>query len=248
MFCALRSHVYKIIRTPIWAGMIVWPVLAVGLFVAYYSVAAWSQEQKWVAYFQVISLGMSGLTTLLCSYVAQQERRAGDSFNMLCVGRSRLRTFLSLFLLLLSLTSFGIILSSVGFYLFWGWGKIPAGYYILASFLMLMPLACLIFIQMFIAFRFGVSWAVSTGAVFLLIGALGITGLFDRFWYYLPPVWAVRFASLVIASFFHHEYIIEITDELRRGIFFCLLFSIVIALLVSRWFHKWDGHPSHGDE
>lgn len=246
MFNNLRSHIYKIRKTPLLGLALLWPFLIIGLFIAYYSVAAWSTEQKITGYFQTIALVMPCLITLLCTYIAQQEQRAGDCFNILCVGRSRLRTFFSIFILLFVLVAIGVILSVAGFYFLWGQMHVAA--YVLSCILVLIPIACLLFIQLFIALRFGSSWCVALGAIFLLLGALGVTGLLDQLWYYLPSVWAPRFATLMISNFFHSDNIIKVAAELRHGLFFCLVFTLILVVLIPSWFHKWDGRPSIGDE
>lgn len=246
MFNHLRSNIYKIRKTPLLGLALLWPVLIVGLFIAYYSVATWSTEQKITGYFQTIALVMPCLITSLCAYLAQQEQRAGDCFNILCVGRSRFRTFFSIFILLFVLAAVGVIMSVAGFYFLWG--QMQAAAYVLSCILVLIPIACLLLIQLFIALRFGTSWCVALGAIFLLVGALGVTGLLDRLWYYLPPVWAPRFATLMISNFFHSDNIVKVAAELRYGLFFCLVFTLILVILIPSWFHKWDGRPSIGDE
>lgn len=246
MLCNLCSHAYKVIKMPLAWAMLLWPVLAVGLFISYYSAASWSTEQELSGYFQAISLGMSCLVTLLCTYVIQQEQRAGLCFNMLCVGRSRIHTFFSLFILLNLLVGVGMILAAFGFYLFWG--GMPVIQYVLITILMLIPLSCLILMHMAIALKCGTSWSMGAGVISLLVGALGLTGLLDSWWYYLPPVWAPRFCSLMIADVFYPYHIIEIAAELRYGLLVCLLVTAVLALLVPVWFCRWDGRPSIGDE
>lgn len=246
MLYALGSHTYKLVKTPLFWSMFVWPIALVGMFIAYYSVSAWAPEQKIGGYFQVLALVMPCLITVLCAYVAQQEQTAGACFNLLCVGKSRIVTFVSLFLLLAGLTAVGMLLASLGFYIFWG--QMPARTYVLATVLMLVPLACLLLIQMFFAFRFGASWSVAVGALFLLVGALGVTGLFDRSWYYLPPVWAPRFVSLIVAATFYPNHEAVAAADLRYGLLFCVLVTVLAVALVIRWFRKWDGRPSLSDE
>lgn len=100
----------------------------------------------------------------------------------------------------------------------------------------------------FFALRFGPAWSISLGVIFLLVGALGVTGLLDQLWYYLPPTWAPRFVSLMLANFFHQENIIQVAEELRKGLSVCILTSLITIILVPTWFHKWDGRPNMGDE
>lgn len=148
MFDSLRSNVFKIKKTPLFWLMFLWPVVVVGVFIAYYSVAAWHVEQELSGYFQVLSLGMPCIITLLCAFIAQQEQSAGESFNILCVGKSRVKTFFSLFVLIFILTAIGMMLAALGFYLFYG--RMTSIYYILTSILMLIPLPCLLLIQIFL--------------------------------------------------------------------------------------------------
>lgn len=246
MFHSLCAHIYRIMKTPLYWLMIVWPIIFVSLFIAYFSVTSWSVEQKITGYFQILSLGIPGLITLLCAYTAQQEQQAGAYFNMLCVGKSRIRNFISIFIILFTLSGIGLVFASCGFYLFWG-EMIPIAY-AFTTILMLIPLASLLLIHMFISFKFGVAWSIGGGAIFLLIGALGVTGLLDKWWYYLPPTWAPRFVSLIIADYFHPDLNANIAVELRYGLMICLLASVIVAFLIPKWFHKWDGSSSAEDE
>lgn len=246
MFCSLRSQSYKMVKSPLFWFTFLWPMPVVAVFVLYYSVAPWSVEGKLSGYFQALAIGMPCWITLLCTYIAQQEERAGAYFNVLCIGRSRGQTFFALFIEAAALSVVGMVLASMGFYLFWG--KMSLVHYVLTTLLMLIPVPCLVLVQLWIAFRWGSSWAAGTGMVFLLVGALGITGLFDSSWYYLPPIWAPRFVSLMISNVFHHENILVVAAEIRHGLFFCLIFSLAASVLVPAWFRTWEGRPSIGDE
>lgn len=246
MFYSLRSQIYKLRKTPLLWLAVLWPIGFVGAFKAYYSVAAWSPELEMTGYFQALSLGMSCLITLFCTCVAQQEQRAGNWFNFLAVGKSRMRTLISVFILASVWTGVGMLLASWGLCHFWG--GMPPHAYVLTTILMFIPLPCLIWIQLFIFFKFGVSWSVGAGAVFLLVGALSITGLFDRFWYYVPSAWAPRFTSLMVADVFYPERIISIAGELRFGLLICLLATVITAVLVHVWFCRWDGRVGSENE
>lgn len=246
MFKSLRSQAYKMMHSPLFCLSFLWPIPFVGLVIAYYSVSGWSPEQKMTSFFQALSLVMMGLAAWLSTYAAQQEQRAGACFNILCVGQSRIRTFVSIVVLLAMMTSVGLILSAAGFA--WLYGQMLPISYVLTTILMLIPLACILLIHLFIAFNFGASWSIGVGAIFLLVGALGMTGLLNSCWYYLPPTWAPRFTALMIADVFHPDHILPIAAEMRHGLMYCLLATIVIAILVPGWFHKWDGKPDISDE
>lgn len=242
----LRSQSYKLIKTPIFWFMLLWPILILAIFISYYSATSVSPEQKLSGYFQVISFTMICLLTLVCTYVVQEEENAGSCFNLLCIGSSRISTLFSLFILLAFMTAIGMIVASAAFYLLWG--NMSAMAYVFTTIFMLIPLPCLLCIQLFFALKFGRSYSIAIGMSFLLVSALGVTGLLDRVWYYLPPVWAPRFTSLVITDVFHPAWIIQIAAELRHGLLFCLIFTLIVALLLALWFYKWDGRPHIGDE
>lgn len=246
MFKILYSHIYKMKKTFLLWFILLWPILTISLFINYYYQVDWPTEQKLNGYFQAISLILPCLITLLCAYTAKQEQQAGNCFNILCVGNSRFKIFFSLFTILSILISIGILLSALGFYYFWGNMSLTA--YMLTSVMILLPLPSLILIQLYIALKFGYSWSIASCTCFILIGALGSTGLLDYFWYYLPPVWASRFASLTISNFFHPDNIVTVAAELRYGLLYCLVVSIILAILIPTWFDKWDGNQNIGDE
>lgn len=110
MFCSLRSQSYKMMKSPLFWFTFLWPMPVVAVFVLYYSVAPWSVEGKLSGYFQALAIGMPCWITLLCTYIAQQEERAGAYFNVLCIGRSCGQTFFALFIEAAALSVVGIIL------------------------------------------------------------------------------------------------------------------------------------------
>lgn len=226
--------------------MFCWPVVFAGMFIAYYRVASWSVEQELSAYFQVLSLGSLCLITAVCTYVVQQEQRAGSFFNVLCIGRSRVVTLFSFFVMLSSGIGVGVILAA--FIFCTCWGKMPAVGYVFATILILIPIVCLTMIQLFMAFRFGSTWSIGSGSVFFLIGGLSATGLFDGCWYYVPPSWGLRFADLIIYGFFYPDHTTEIARQLRVGISVCFVMTIVAVFCVFIWFSKWDGGADRADE
>lgn len=245
MFKYFRSHAYKIVKNPLFYLNIIWPVLFVGAFTLYYSFSPWTNEQSISGFFQALSLFMDSLVVILSTSLVHQEQSAGSSFNLLSVGKSRIQNFVSLVILLVIMSSVSLLLAVLGFAILYG--RMPTISYLLTTILMLIPLTSLILIHLFIAFKFGRSWSIASGAVFLLIGALGSTGLLDKYWYYLPPTWAVRFSSLMIFNSFHPDYILEISAELRHGLLVCFLTSLAIAILIPKWFNKWDGRANNSD-
>lgn len=242
----LYSQMYKILKSPLIYLAILWPILLVGLFITYYSITSWSNEQNITGFFQSLSLFMDSLVVILCTGIMQQEHRAGAFFNLLCIGKSRIKLLLSIIILLTIMISLSLILAVTGFALLYG--KMIILSYILTTILMLIPLTCLIFIHLFIVLKFGTSWAVGSGAIFFLIGALACTGLLDKIWYYLPPAWAVRFSSLMLLDTFHPNYILQISSELRYGLLVCILVTLTVVIIIPKWFNKWDGRPENNDE
>lgn len=243
---SLCANIYKMAKNPIFWLMFFWPVVFAGVFIAYYRVASWSVEQELSTYFQVLSLGSLCLITAVCTYVVQQEQRAGLFFNVLCIGRSRVVTLFSFFVMLSSGVGIGVILAAFIFFTFWG--EMSAAGYVFATILILIPIGCLMMIQLFMAFRFGSTWSIGSGAVFLLIGTLSATGLFDSWWYCVPPAWGLRFSDLMIYGFFYPEYTPEIARQLRLGISICFVMTIIAVFGVSIWFSKWDGGTDRADE
>ena len=67
MLKCLHSHIYKIVKSPLFYITILWPIICVGLFIAYYSVSSWSIEQNISGFFQALSLFMDCLVVMLCT-------------------------------------------------------------------------------------------------------------------------------------------------------------------------------------
>lgn len=247
MLTALHSSIYKFTKAPILFLTFLWPIPFVAAFLAYYSVALWSQEDKISGYFQVLALVIICIITFLCTYIAQQEQHAGGCFNLLCIDPSRIKVFFSLFLLLLAAISISTVISVIGFAIFWG--HMQSITYVLTAVLLLFPTPALLLIHMVISFKFGTSWSVGFGAAVFLVAALGITNIFGDLWHILPPTWSPRFVSLMILDVFHPgEYIRAVAAELRYTLSICLIFSLITLTATLFWFKRWDGRPDGADE
>lgn len=243
---SFRAQTYQLAKTPILYLNFLWPIVLVILFSTYYVFAHWSNAQKLTGFFEGLSLIVVAGNCLLCTYVVQQEEKAGNFFNLLCIGASRLQILWAWLYLLVSLLLSSCIIAIVGFASWYG--NMPAITYVLTSILLLLPLTSLVLIQMFVALQWGAAWSMGVGAINLLIGALGVTGLFDGMWYYFPPTWSARLSSLMIEDYLHPHLNVAIAAEIRYGLLWCILTTAALAILVSRWFNRWDGRTADLDD
>lgn len=239
MFDSLLARGFLLKKTPaLWIGFF-GAVLGMVLSLAYARTASWSAPTMGSGFIEVMALGMQGWIILLCTDIVRQETEAGECFHLLCGGGSRIRTFIPLWVLLTSVIGGSVFCASMGFYLLWA--KISMMWAFCAVALMLLPLPGLLLFQLWVALRFGSSRSIGVGMVFLLLEALGATGLFDGSWVYVPATWPLRFSSYGVAAFFYPEKRGALFGELHLGILLCVVLTLVLAWGVGRWFCRWDG-------
>lgn len=96
----------------------------------------------------------------------------------------------------------------------------------------------------------GASIAVGSGG-FLISALIGATSLGDHVWSYIPWAWAVRLSQFPILMMpevkqaLGAQLLNSFSLSLWEGIAYALLSFIIVTIIGSIWFHRWEGNQPH---
>ena len=65
------------------------PIIASGLFLAYYSISAWNENTKIIAFYQAVGTGFPVLIGIFTANIMEQEQNAGVYQNLLTLRKRR---------------------------------------------------------------------------------------------------------------------------------------------------------------
>ena len=237
----LHADLLKMKGLSITLAHILIPVITSGLFLAYYSVSAWNENTKIIAFYQAVGAGFPVLIGIFTASIMEQEQNAGAYQNLLTL-RKKTTAFLSKVILLLILSLFSVFLAAgifcFGFYKISGCSTVSTGTYMMAAFIMWCGSITLYIWQMFLAFRFGKGVSIGAGIISGLVSALMLTNLGMYIWKYIPVSWTGRLPYAYLQNVFGEPGAI---DEMKSVIpVFCVftVFSMVYYLL---WASHWEG-------
>ena len=237
----LHADLLKMKGLSITLAHILIPVITSGLFLAYYSVSAWNENTKIIAFYQAVGAGFPVLIGIFTASIMEQEQNAGAYQNLLTL-RKKTTAFLSKVILLLILSLFSVFLAAgifcFGFYKISGCSTVSTGTYMMAAFIMWCGSITLYIWQMFLAFRFGKGVSIGAGIISGLVSALMLTNLGMYVWKYIPVSWTGRLPYAYLQNVFGEPGAI---DEMKSVIpVFCVftVFSMVYYLL---WASHWEG-------
>lgn len=243
----LRADLLKTKRTPFVLLHLLVPLIAAGLFLAYYSYSPWSNMDKVLVYFQVLGCAFPTLIGLICSMASEQEAAAGHFQGMLAASESKIMAYVSKLLILLSF-GFGAVLLScaafgLGFIGLLQQDRLGISFYLTGAGILLGSNLFLYLLHLFVSLQLGKGSSIGLGIVESLIAALLLTGLGDTIWPFLPCGWGVRLISLwtLYASGSNLSWA---GPELYTGMMVCVLATALAFILSCVWFRRWEGRQS----
>lgn len=238
----LKADIMKLKSTQmIWIHFYI-PILGLIVFLSYYSFSPWDSYNKVLSYFQAVAIVFPILISIITSMISEQEYMAGDFQHILTNSRTKSLTFVSKSLLFLLLGLWGIVVSTIGFYI--GFSLIDENVFPFTIYLAitLILLGSNIFqynLHFFLSFRLSKSISIGVGIVESLIAALFITGMGDGRWPFFPSSWGVRFISSLLMKYKGANYYLD--PLLNYGIIIGLTVTIISFIGVLIWFTKWEG-------
>ena len=217
------------------------PIIASGLFLAYYSISAWNENTKIIAFYQAVGTGFPVLIGIFTANIMEQEQNAGVYQNLLTL-RKKTTAFLSKVILLLIFSMFSVFLAAgifcFGFYKIFGCSIVSAGTYMKAAFIMWCGSIPLYIWQMLLAFRFGKGVSIGAGIISGLVSALMLTNLGIFVWRYIPVSWTGRLPYTYLQIALGESGAI---NEMKSVIPVFCVFTVISMVYYLLWASHWEG-------
>lgn len=247
----VKMELYKVLHSGlVWIHMAA-PILAAGIFLAYYRFAAWSGAEKVAGYLQVLSIAYPVVIALVMTAVSDFEMRAGRCQLMLTVPCHRsVVHFVKLCVLLAcgllssfaAVVGFGIVFRAMGN------SDFSLLFYVRSALLLFGGNITLYWISYLVSFQFAAAKGVGIGLgiVGSLVAALMQTGLGDAVWYYVPCGISLRWCSLYVISQTGNWNRVFYADVVKSVLFMAASGLFLIAFLIC-WGNIWEAEAA-GEE
>lgn len=234
---------------------IVYPVFMLWYFSSYNHDSLW-QINIYNGYFEVLSIFLPFLISLITGLFSFQEERAGGFYNLLVSSVSRKKLYLGK----LSLTTFFIIVDLVistilillGMKYILHVEKIQYELFMQGVLLTLIGSLILITLHLFTSFAIGMGTSIAIGGIGFLISAIiGATVLGDKIWPFVPWAWPVRLSQLPMLKMpeIRDNFGLQMSElyiqELIKGLLPAIVIFLIVTIISVFWFNRWEGKQSY---
>lgn len=240
----LITDIMKLKSTPVlWVHLLA-PILALIIFLSYFSVSSWDPIIKQKTYITAICMAFPILVAVITSMMAENEYAAGNYQNLLGTYNKKWSVLMSKYLVLVALGGLSTAIGLMGFYL--GFSHmtpaLPLMTYVALTGILI---GCSLFLyawHLFLSLRFSKSVSIGIGIFETLIAALFRTGMGDGRWPFFPSSWSIRFTWFTMMR--QSQEVIIPDPLMLPGMVLCVGVTILSILMLMVWFENWDGHKS----
>jgi len=242
----LITDIMKLKSTPfLWVHLLA-PILALIVFLSYFSVSTWDPIMKQKTYMTAMCMAFPVLIAVITSMVAENEYAAGNYQNLLGTYDKKWSSLLSKYLVLVALGGLSTLIGVMGFYL--GFSQmtlaLPLITYVVLTFILI---GCSLFLyafHLFLSLRFSKSVSIGIGIFEALIAALFRTGMGDGRWPFFPCSWSIRFTWFTMMQ---KNNGMVIPDPLMgQGVALCVGVTMLSILMLMVWFENWEAFNIYG--
>lgn len=242
----LKVELYQLAHSGLIWIHIVAPLCAVGVFLAYYRFAAWSEAGKVTGYLQILAVAYPVMIALVTTIVSDSETRAGCCQLVLTMPCHRSIVHivkLSVLLICGLLSSFLAVLGFGVAFRMMGNGGFPIVFYVKAAILLFCGNITLYEISYLVSFQFQRGVGLGLGIVCSLVAALMQTGLGDAVWYYVPCGISLRWCSLYAMRQTGNAAQICCTD-VKKSVIFMVVSGLLLLMLLFFWGKTWEARAA----
>lgn len=240
-FCA---EFWKMKRSRIYLIHIFCPVIVSTLTLLYFYASNWSEQDRALAYVQVIGMFFPMVASIVCAQNVELEEK-GHFQTLLGVNAGKSGTFIAKWLSLEALALAAVLgafgLFGAGEWMQGGTPEVLAKY--LASGLVLWCAGIPLYLEhLFLNFRFSKVVSMGISIVQFLLAALFLTGLGDGRWQWFPCTWSSRGTIMYLLSC---ESEAGALPGVAQETAVCLLLGLLICAIIIVWFHFYEGREFH---
>ena len=255
----LSSEWIKTKRTAIRMMVIITPIIYSLFMVWYFShyrTSTFWQMKIYQGFFEVMAVSLPIIISLLTGLMSYQEEKAGNFMNILAGPVSKVQWYVGKLTLLIFIACADILLATIlmlfGMKYVLKVAHIHYQLFLQGAMLSIVGSLILFSLHLFISFAFGMGASIAVGSGGFLISALiGATSLGDHVWSYIPWAWAVRLSQFPILMMpevkqsLGAQLLSSFSLSLWEGMAYALLGFIIVTIIGSVWFHRWEGNQPH---
>ena len=217
------------------------PITFATIGILYQMFSLLDEEMILSAYLTLIGTAFPLITGVVSSKVCEIEEEAGHFQALLSHGISRKISYFGILCSLLIAGSFSVSLITIPFFL--SISIKDMAFYLWAILLLMAGAVFLYIFHLFLSFSFGSGVSIGIGVFETLLALLGLTGLGDGIWYYLPALWSGRLMSLLVFTKYHPDFSI-FSLEITKWLPFFGVYTVIGLVLSLIWFERWEGRKN----
>jgi len=242
LLSCIKSDFYKLKHTKIGLIHILVPLLTAGAFLAYYEASPWSDWNKVSTYLEFLGFAFPFIIGLMSAKIVEQEKEAGNFFQMLCSTKTRVYTYVSKLVILFTLEVLSISLAIMPFA--FRFPKLTKMFYLQVLVIYFVSNLFLYMEHLLLSLKFGMGNSIGAGIIESLIAALALTGLGDNIWFYLPCTWSARLCSYLTYMEQHKNAYLLGMHQMEKCFIIGSIYTIGLAVCGIVWFCNWQGRHS----
>ncbi|AKP48761.1 lantibiotic immunity ABC transporter MutG family permease subunit [Bacillus smithii] len=239
------------IRLIVFVTPIIYPIFMLWYFSRYNDPSFW-QVKIYGGFFEVLSVSLPIIISLLTGLIAYQEEKSGSFMNVLTGPVSRAKFYFGKLSLLIFAAIADIFLATflmlLGMRYILNIENVHYDLFLQGALLSLVGSLILFSLHLLISFAFGMGASIAIGGGGFLVSAIiGATVVGDNIWQYIPWAWTVRLSQvpMLLMLKVKHAFGMELSDlyfqELMKGIIPASICFILVTLLGLVWFNRWEG-------
>mgnify|MGYP001770230732 FL=1 len=243
------------IRLIVFVTPIIYPIFMLWYFSRYNDPSFW-QVKIYGGFFEVLSVSLPIIISLLTGLIAYQEEKSGSFMNVLTGPVSRVKFYFGKLSLLIFAAIADIFLATflmlLGMRYILNIENVHYDLFLQGALLSLVGSLILFSLHLLISFAFGMGASIAIGGGGFLVSAIiGATVVGDKIWQYIPWAWTVRLSQVPMLLMLNvkHAFGMELSDlyfqELMKGIIPASICFILVTLLGLVWFNRWEGGKSY---
>lgn len=236
----LKADFYKLYHGKIIKLHVIISIITAIVFLAYCLISPWSDSEKLMAYFQIISMAFPLVIAIVVNMVYEQEQQA-DFQYFLSIADNRYKPhiskLISIFILglmstLIAILGFGSIFNLIGNTL------VDIKFYIKQSFVIFGSNMIIYMIQYLIVFFLGKGASISIGIVGSLISALMVTSIGEGIWPLVPWAYSIRLSSYFTLNSLN---ILFERQPIFQAIIIMAIYGVIFLVLQLIFSSYWEG-------
>ncbi|SFA53904.1 ABC-2 type transport system permease protein [Parageobacillus thermantarcticus] len=243
------------IRLIVFVTPVIYPIFMLWYFSRYNALSSW-QVKIYGGFFEVLTVSLPIIISLLTGLISYQEEKSGCFMNLLTGPISRAKFYLGKLFLLIFAAIADIFLATflmlLGMRYILNIDNVHYDLFLQGALLSVVGSLILFSMHMLISFAFGMGASIAIGGGGFLISAIiGATVLGDHIWNYIPWAWAVRLSQVPmllmpeVKQALGMQLASSYSQELWKGIVPAITCFMVVTIIGSIWFHRWEGNKPH---